>query len=331
MMKTWNFGILGPGKIANRFADAFQFVPEARVYAVASRDSRKAREFASKYKAEKQYASYESLVEDPDVDIVYIATPHVFHHEQTLLCLRHGKPVLCEKPLSMNLREATEMVTLARQQNVFLMEGMWSRFFPYMHKAIELIHKGVIGDIQYLTADFGFAAPVHYDGRLYNMALGGGAQLDVGIYPLFLATCLLGKPAKISAHSHLAATGADLTTGAQLYYPNGSIAQLLSSIVADSPKEAIIAGTKGRIHIQSPWYKSQELTLRMNSGESTVFPFPHSGNGFEFQIQEVVRCLAQGKKECEIMSLDFSLMMAEVSDEIRRQGGIRYAADLSEK
>jgi predicted dehydrogenase len=219
------------------------------------------------------------------------------------------------------------MIDLAKKQKVFLMEGMWSRFFPVVHKVDELIRQGVIGDIQYVTADFGFSAPLHLDGRLYNTALGGGAQLDVGIYPLFLVLWLLGKPSKISASSKLASTGADLTTGAELTFESGAMAQILSSIVADSPKEAIIAGTKGRLHIHPPWYKSESVTLRLNSGESTTFPFPHSGNGFEFQIQEVVRCLSQGQKQCELMSHDFSLLLAEVSDEIRRQGGIHYMAD----
>jgi predicted dehydrogenase len=326
-MKTWNFGILGPGKIARRFADAFQHVPNARVCAVASRDEKKAQQFAAAIHAEKCYGSYEEMVNDPGVDIVYISTPHPFHHGPALLCLRNHKAVLCEKPLAINLRQVKEMTDLARQNNTFLMEGMWSRFFPAIHKTLELIHAGTIGEVKFLQADFGFAAPVNPEGRVYNLALGGGAQLDVGVYPLFLAILLLGKPHKVKAFSHLTGTGADATTGALLYYKTGATADIFSSIVFDSPKEAHIMGTLGRIVLHAPWYKTQKMSLQLNSGEITEFPFPHSGNGFEFQIKEVVRCLEEKKTECELMPHTMSLLMAEVSDEIRRQGGIKYPED----
>lgn len=326
-MKTLNFGIIGPGKIANRFADAFQFVPRARIYAIASRDREKASTFASTHKIEKLYNSYADLVRDPVVDIIYIATPHPFHYEQSLLCLRNGKAVLCEKPLAINLKQVKEMVDTSRKSKVFFMEGMWSRFFPVIHKALELIKSGTIGEIKYLQADFGFPAPLNPDSRIYNLALGGGAQLDVGVYPLFLAMLFLGKPDETRAFSHLASTGADATTGVLFNYKSGAIAHIFSSIVNDTPKEAFIMGTKGRLHIHSPWYKSMHLTLQLNSGEKTEFPFPHSGNGFEFQIEEVVRCLNEGKIESDLMPHRMSLLMAEVSDEIRRQGGVKYAGE----
>lgn len=315
-MRTWNFGILGPGKIANRFAESFQYVPGARVYAVASRDRGKAGEFAARFGANKQYNSYEALAKDPDVDIVYVATPHVFHHEQTILCLQHGKAVLCEKPMAVSYQQTKEMVDTAKANNVFLMEGMWSRFFPALIHAKELIDKGAIGNLEYITADFGFAAPVNYEGRLYNKALGGGAQWDVGVYPLFLSLWLLGRPDKVSAYSHRAVTGVDQTTVAQLAFRSGAFAQILSSIAADSPKEAILAGTKGRIHIKTPWYKTEEITLRLNSGETQTFPHPHSGNGFEFQLQAVVDCLSKGQKECPALPHEFSLLLAEMAEGI---------------
>lgn len=327
MTKIWNFGILGPGKIANRFASAFQYVPNAKVYATASREIQKAKEFATTYGAEKFYSSYEDLLKDPAVDVVYIATPHPFHHEQTLLCLKYGKPVLCEKPLAMNTRQASEMIAASQRTNTFLMEAMWSRFFPTTHKALELIQSGAIGEVKFLQADFGFAAPVNLDNRVYKLALGGGAQLDVGVYPMFLALLALGKPDEIKAFSQLAPTGADVTTSALFKYKNGVIAEILSSIVTDSPKEANIMGTLGRITIESPWHKSEKVSLRLNSGEVKEFPYPHSGNGFEFQIQEVVRCLEGKKTESDLMPHGLSLLMAEVSDEIRRQGGVKYADD----
>ncbi len=326
-MKTWNFGILGPGKIARRFADAFQHVPNARVSAVASRDPEKAKQFASAVGADKYYGSYEDLVKDPAVDMVYIATPHPFHHAQTVLCLKHHKAVLCEKPLAMNAHQVTEMIALSQNSNTFLMEGMWSRFFPATHKALDLIQSGTIGEVKFLYADFGFSAPVNLEGRVYNLALGGGAQLDVGVYPLFLAMQVLGRPIDIKSFSHLAVTGADATSSALFRYSNGALAHIFSSFVADSPKEAHILGTKGRITLHAPWYKTERVSLQLNSGEITEFPLRHSGNGFEFQITEVVRCLEERKIESALMPHSLSLLMAEVSDEIRRQGGVKYTSD----
>ena len=327
MKKVINFGILGPGKIAHRFAAAFQYVPESKVHAIASRDPQKGKEFANLHGVEKCYTSYEGMIQDPSVDVIYIATPHPFHHAQTLFCLKHGKPVLCEKPMAMNYQQALEMIALAKETKTFFMEGMWSRFFPATHKALELIHSGVIGEIKYLEADFGFASPVNHESRVYKLSLGGGAQLDVGVYPMFFALLVLGKPKAVKAFSELAITGADTTTTALLSFESGAIAQIFSSIVTDSPKEAHILGTLGRITLHAPWHKSQQVSLRLNSGETTDFPFPHSGNGFEFQLAEVARCIQEKKLESEGMPHSLSLLMAEVSDEIRRQGGIKYAED----
>ncbi|HWA34536.1 MAG TPA: Gfo/Idh/MocA family oxidoreductase [Cyclobacteriaceae bacterium] len=326
-MNPIKFGILGPGKIANRFADAFQYVPDAKVYSIASRDAAKAKEFAAKTGAQKWYGTYEALAEDPDADVIYIATPHPYHYEQTLMCLNHGKAVLCEKPMSLNLRQTTEMIELAKRKKIFLMEAMWSRFFATTHKTIELIKAGKIGDVKFVHADFGFAGPVNMESRLYSLALGGGAQLDVGVYPLFFALLLLGNPNEIKALSHLASTGADTITNALLSFRSGAVAHIHSSIVSDSVKEAHVIGTLGKIIIESPWHKSQKVTLKLNSGETQEFSFPHSGNGFEFQIEEVVRCLRAGKTESDLMPFSLSLLMAEVSDEIRRQGGVKYAVD----
>jgi predicted dehydrogenase len=326
-MSSIRFGIIGPGKIANRFATSFENVTGGKVYAIASRDLAKARAFADTYKAEKSYGSYEELLNDPNVDAIYIATPHPFHYEQTLLCLNAGKPVICEKPLALNYKQASEMITTAKKNNVFLMEAMWSRFFPATKKTLELVQSGIIGEVKYVQADFGFAAPVDLNNRVYNLSLGGGAQLDVGVYPLFLALVLLGRPDQIKAISQLASTGADTTTGALLSYKNGSIAHILSSIVTDSPKQADIMGTKGRIIMQSPWHKSQQITIKLHSGEVTEFPFPYPNNGFQFQAEEVINCLKTNKKESDLMPHSLSLLMAEVSDEIRKQGGIKYAAD----
>lgn len=324
MKKVINFGILGPGKIANRFTDSFAFVPDAKVVAVASRDGDRARSFAEKHSITRWHDSYDKLINDPNVDIIYVATPHPFHHANTMQCLRGGKAVLCEKPLAMNLRQASEMIDTARKHNVFLMEGMWSRFFPTTHKVLEVLKAGTIGELKFLEADFGFSAPVNLDGRVYNLALGGGAQLDVGVYPLFLASLIMGKPSAIKSFSQLASTGTDATTSALLQFANGKLAHIFSSIITDSPKTAHLLGTEGRITISAPWHKSQEVIVRMNSGESNHYSFPHSGNGFEFQVAVVAQCIRDRKKECDLMPHSLSLIMAETADEILRQGGVRY-------
>ena len=327
-MKVWNFGIIGPGKIAHRFAEAFREVPGTNVYGVASRDNQKAKAFATRHGAERIYSSYNELIKDPAIDIVYIATPHSFHCEQTLLCLQGGKAVLCEKPLAINARQVTGMIEAAQRSRVFLLEGMWSRFFPAMEEVLHLLRQGTIGDVKTVKADFGFTAPRDFSSRIYDIRLGGGAQLDVGVYPLFLALLVLGKPLEIRSSSQLAATGADTSTDSTLIYEHGATAHIQSSIIDNSPLVATIEGTKGTITIESPWYKSQQISYQLTNGKKVTLPFRRSGNGFEYQLHEVVKCLSEGKIESERMPHAFSLMMAEVSDEIRRQGKIRYPEDV---
>ncbi len=322
------WGILGPGKIAGRLAEVFSLVPYASLHAAGSRDLVRSRAFTGKFFIPNAYGSYDELVNDPVVDIIYVATPHNFHYEHTLLALNGGKAVLCEKPLSLNMRQAQEMFDVAQRRNIFLMEAMWSRFFPALNKAEEIIRQGTIGDVRFMTSDFGFSAPFNPSGRVFNPALGGGSWLDVGVYPLFLTSWLLGKPAQIAAQATLSSTGADETTSALFKYKAGAIAHLLSSVVADSPKEAVIMGTQGRVTLASPWHKSEKTTLRLNSGVEQVYDYPHKGNGFEYQVQHVTECLLSGLKKSPLMTPELSLLIAEVSDEVRMQCGIRYREDL---
>lgn len=319
------FAVLGPGKIANKFCEALQtLAPDAQVYAVASRDEQKAKVFASKFKASKYYASYEQLVADPQVDVVYIATPHPFHFEQAKLCLLNRKAVLCEKPLTLSLKQTASLVETARTQKVFLMEAMWSRFIPALVHVKELIDAGAIGEIKFLHADFGFISPNDLSLRTFNKALGGGAQLDVGVYPMFLALWLLGKPDSIKAHSSLANTGADDNTSALLGYKNGAAASIFSSFVSDSVKDAVIMGTKGNITIHAAWHKATSYTIKKNNEQAEYFEFPYKSNGLQFQAFEVIQCLREGKTESEKLPLDMSLLMAETADEILKQIGVSY-------
>jgi predicted dehydrogenase len=320
----YRFGILGPGKIAHRFAEALGTLPQAEVYAVASRDEAKARAFAEKFGATKVFTSYEALAAEPDIDVVYVATPHTYHFEHSLLCMNSRKAVLCEKPLTLSLEKAQQMVATANRNGVFLMEAMWTRFIPAVMEAKRLVDEGAIGSVQFLQGDFGFVAPFNPEGRVFNLALGGGAQLDVGVYPLFLALLMLGKPQSVKAFAHVASTGADATTAALLQFPSGAIAHILSSVETDSPKEAVIMGTSGSITLHTPWHKSQALTLKKNDGSVARKEFPYASNGLQFQAEEVMRCLDQGLKESPSMPWQMSLLLAEVADEILRQCKIAY-------
>lgn len=325
-MEQINFGILGPGRIAHRFAEAFTVVPEARVAAVASRDKDRGTTFARLHHVPRVCTSYEALIADPQVDVIYVATPHAFHCEHTLQCLNGGKPVICEKPLAINARQVRRMIEQARTAGVFFMEGMWSRFFPALQHVVDEVAKGTIGEVTHVKADFGFNAPVDHNNRVYASGLGGGAHLDVGVYPQFLALLLLGRPNAIMSGSELASTGVDATTRATFKY-NRARADIFSSITDDSPKVSEIRGTDGIIEMTSPWYKTSETITRLNSGEVIRNTFPIRSTGFEYEIREVVHCLRTGKVESDLMPLSFSLLMAEVSDEIKRQGNIVYPAD----
>ncbi len=325
-MRKYKFGILGPGKIANRFAEALQTLPRVLVYAVASRDAARASTFAEKFGATKVHTSYQDLASDPEVDVIYVATPHTFHYEHTLLCLKNKKPVLCEKPLTLSKKLAAEMIDTAKNHNTFLMEAMWTRFIPAVAEAKRWVDANEIGPVQFLQGDFGFAAPYNPQGRVFNLQLGGGAQLDVGVYPMFLALLMLGKPTEIKAFANRAPTGADATTAALLKFHSGAIAHILSSVVSDSPKEAVIMGTEGSITLHTPWHKSQALTLKKNDGTTTRREFPYESNGLQFQAEEVMRCLDNGLTESPLLPWSMSLLMAEVSDEIQRQCGVAYPA-----
>jgi predicted dehydrogenase len=204
MNRPYRWGILGAGRIAEKFASAIDYTEGSEVYAVASRDAHKAKTFAEKHGASRVYDEYLKLAKDPEVDVIYIATPHAFHKEQAILCLNHKKPVISEKPMALNYQQVKEIVDAAKINNSFLMEGMWSRFMPSINRVLELVNEDVIGPVTFIRADFGFQAPYEPHGRLFDLKLGGGSLLDVGIYPLFLTTLLLGSPTKIQSMAILA-------------------------------------------------------------------------------------------------------------------------------
>ncbi len=324
MKKTYRWGILGAGRIAEKFCTAMSVVKGSQVYAVASRDLAKAKDYAEKFNAEKFYDSYEDLVKDENVDIVYIATPHAFHLEQAMLCLNNGKAVLCEKPLSLSFEQSSQMIEVATEKKIFLMEGMWSRFMPSIEKILSLIKEDAIGKPQYLSVDFGFTAPYDIEGRLFNKSLGGGSVLDIGVYAIFLATLVFGEPSSIKSVSKLSATGIDEYANMILQYPNGETAHLLTSIIFNTSLKAEIFGNKGRIKIKNPWYKATEFTLYGKDAEPQDFSLPHESNGFEHEIREVMYCLDNGLLQSLKMTHDFTLSVSKIMDEVLKQAGVNY-------
>ncbi|MEJ7737750.1 MAG: Gfo/Idh/MocA family oxidoreductase [Chitinophagaceae bacterium] len=324
MKNTYRWGILGAGKIAEKFASALNYTDGASVSAIASRDEGRGKAFAERHGASRVYTDYHKLALDPEIDIVYIALPHAFHCEQALHCLQHKKPVLCEKPMALNLEQVNRLADAAHRNQTFLMEGMWSRFMPSICKMLDWIKEDIIGQVLYVRADFGFEAPLEPQGRLFNLELGGGSLLDVGIYTVFLTTLVLGEPVRVQSMARLGATGADEYCSMQFQYAGGEVASLFSSITIRTPLTAEISGSKGRILLQCPFYKATSISLELFNGERNELHFPHEHNGFEYQIREVMACLDRGYMECPLMPLDFSLRMARTIEEVKGQCGIVY-------
>jgi len=322
--KNYRWGILGAGRIAEKFCAALCFVEGSEVYAIASRDKEKAKAYASKYNASVYYDNYEDLVKDENVDIIYIATPHAFHYRQTMLCLQHKKAVLCEKPMSLSHQHTSEMIAEAARNKVFLMEAMWTACMPVIRKILTLIENDTIGQPQYIAADFGFTAPKDLTGRLYNKTLGGGAVLDIGIYPISLATLILGKPSVIKTVSKLAETGVDEYANVLLQYADGATAYALSTINFNTAIEAEIIGTKGSIKIKNPWFKASDFTLHLEDAPIQNFYIPHQCNGFEHEIREVMHCLDNGLLQSDKVPHSLTLIVSKITDEVLRQAGVVY-------
>lgn len=321
--KTYKWGILGPGKIARKFAKGLAEVPGAELYAVASRSLPKAEEFAKDFNASKFYGSYEDLANDSEVDIIYIATPHVFHYEHTLLCLKHKKAVLCEKPFAINREQVGEMIMTAKKEHVFLMEGLWTYFLPHYQYILELVRSEKFGKIISLEADFGFEAPYLPEKRLFNKELGGGSLLDIGIYPVFAALTLIGKPDTISAKAELGETGIDESCWVDFKYQNGVHASLFSTIKKLTPSIATITFEDAILTINRRFHEPTSVTILHGNQEETI-SFEANTNGFNYEAQHVQQMLAQGKTESTVMSFEKSLELIGLLDDIREEIGLIY-------
>ena len=322
-MKTIRWGILGLGKIANSFATDLQGVAGSELYAVASRSQEKANEFGAQHKATKCYENYEDLAKDPQVDAVYIATPHVRHHQDTLMCLKHGKAVLCEKPFAMNLSQVEEMIAAAKEHNVLLMEALWTRFMPHFNFVKEELATGKYGAVKTLTADFCFDAPFDPEKRLFNKNLGGGSLLDIGIYPAFLALATLGKPESISAKAKIGKTGVDEETEMTFEYASGTRAHLASSFKIKTPSLATFICEKGMIVMHGQFHRQDKVTTILD-GIKVEHNFNYTAKGYNFEIQHFAELLSRDQKESPVMTYDFSRLLISTLDEVRSLINLDY-------
>ncbi|MCA0233293.1 MAG: Gfo/Idh/MocA family oxidoreductase [Bacteroidetes bacterium] len=322
MVIRW--GIIGPGRIAHKFAQDLKHVEGAVLTAVASRDKGRAETFANEYGAKYAYGSYDEIVSCPELDVVYIASPHVFHFEHTLLCLSANIPVLCEKPFAMNKLQVETMVDSSRIRNTFLMEAFWTRFLPWTHKMLEIIESGAIGKVMGLKADFGFRANQDLTQRAYNKDLGGGALLDIGIYPVFLAYLVFGMPYEIASHCTFAETKVDESTGMTLTYRDGTFAFLSCTFRAETTSDAVIYGEKGMIFIEPRWHESKAFTVKYQDGTTERFTFDRPTWGYQYEIEEVNTCLREGRKESDWWTLRDSLNLIQILDAVRNTMELVY-------
>jgi predicted dehydrogenase len=318
------WGILGAGGIATTVAPVIAASPGSTLAAVAARDADRAATFATEHGVARSYGSYAELVADPDVDVVYIATTHAQHHELALLSLRAGKPVLVEKAFTLNATQAREVVAEARARRLFCMEGMWMRLQALVQESVRLAHSGRIGEIVGVRTDL--SRPFEYDphGRLFDPAAGGGALLDLGVYPATYAWLVLGRPDTVVALGSLAPTGTDVTVAMQWAYTAGPVAQIYCSAAGPSPFAALITGTAGWIRLEPRIQRATRLVVHTDDGEEIIEgPSP----GFEPEIAEVERCLRAGELESPAVPLADTVGILDVLDEARRQLGVHYPAD----
>lgn len=330
-MTKIRWGILGCGRIAGKFADDCKLVNDGTIIAAGARSTEAAAAFAGKYGIPHVHGSYESLVSDPDVDIIYVATPHGLHYEHVMLCLEAGKAVLCEKAFAINHRQASEMIRKARSKKLFLMEALWSKFLPHYQLLTHYLRDGKLGEMQNVLINFGFSPPSPAPQRMFDPALGGGSLLDIGIYNLFFAMTALGKPDQIDAVMKPAHTGVDEQMAITLKYNNGALAQLFSSFSSNLATEADFSGTQGRIRLSTRFYEPstqfEYYPGRVDSKQLIPFEKEAGGWGYQYEIRHAQECLRNGLTESPVMSHEDTLTLMEVMDEVRRKAGLEYAAD----
>ncbi|MGV6815836.1 MAG: Gfo/Idh/MocA family protein [Thiotrichales bacterium] len=357
MAKEVRWGVMGTGMVARQVAACFEWADNASLVAVGSRTQKSADAFAASNKIPRAYGSYEALLADDDIDVIYVATPHHRHRDDCLMCFSHGKAVMCEKPFSLDRDEAIEIVEAARAQGRFCMEAMWARFFPVVQAVKKHIDDGDIGEVIELKADFGYPTPYDPENRFFNLKKGGGALLDRGVYLLSLAQLLLGKHASVESTAEIGATGVDETSSYLLRYDSGAVANLSATLMGYGTNEAVISGTKGKIRLHAPFFQPASYSIQQQDGHlqpaaapgpmpkagkvsqrlrrammplidklsgAKVIRQPYSGMGYQFELIEVSRCIADGLTESPLMPLDDTLQIMQVMDDIRDQSGLNF-------
>ena len=325
MSKIYNWAILGCGRIAKKFAGDLRLLPNARLYAAASRSIENAQAFAAELGFEKAYGSYEEMVNDPGVDVVYIASPHSYHFEHSLLCLNHRKAVLCEKAFAINSREVGIMIETARKNNTFLMEAFWTRFQPSFLKVMEIIRSGELGALKLVRSDFAFNAEYNPEKRLYNVNLGGGSLLDIGIYPIFMALITLGKPSEIKTMARFCPTGAEESILMSFGYPNGEMASLVSSFASHTSTQTEFSFENGFVRLNRRFYTATTLTYWKNwEEEKHIVLEKGAGFGYDLEAAHVMECLDAGKIESDWMPLSLSADLMEIIDRVKKDAGIVF-------
>ncbi|GAA1180471.1 Gfo/Idh/MocA family oxidoreductase [Streptomyces hebeiensis] len=333
------WGVLATGGIAARFTADVRELPDAEIVAVASRSEAAAREFAGRFGIPRAYGSWAGLFADAEVDVVYVATPHSAHRAAAGAALAAGKPVLCEKAFTLDARQAGELVALARERGLFLMEAMWMYCDPVVRRLVELVRDGAIGEVRTVQADFGLEGPFDPYHRLRDPALGGGALLDLGVYPVSFAHLLLGEPDRVQADALLSPEGVDLNTGILLGWDSGATALLSCSLTAGTPRTATVTGTKGRIEVPAGFFAPERFTLHRAGAEPEEFTAAgvaggpqvphglHGLHGLQHEAAEAMRCLRAGETQSPLVPLEGTLAVMRTLDAVRDRIGVRYPTD----
>jgi len=324
-MQSFNWGVIGPGNIANTFAKAIASSTKGKILAVASRSEKRAADFASTYQIEKIYSDYEQMLADPKIDIIYIATPHNFHYQQAKMCLEAGKHVLVEKPCTVNAQQMQKLVEIAQSKKLLLQEALWSRFMPCLSQLRQLLNEGLIGDIQYIQSDIGFAFQDREKSRLLKAELAGGSLLDLGIYSITLSQFFLQEhPDTIEAMGQLTDQQVDGHVFANMRYASGRYAQFTCSMLSQTSNTMRIVGTKGYVNLPACFWDTDSASIYLDNKLIQSIDIPHPVNGFEYQIEESMRCIEQNMQCSDLMSHRDSIGVLSVMDNIRKQIGVHF-------
>lgn len=326
-MKKYNWGIIGPGRIARKFTAGLKQLENANLHSVVSRSKERAEAFAAEQGYSKAYGDYLAFASDPELDIVYVATPHSHHHEHSLLCLRNGKAVLCEKPFAVNSLQLDEIINTAMENKMFLMEALWPPFQPSYMKAREVLMSGRAGSVKYIISNFSFKAPYDPEGRTFNPELAGGSLLDIGIYPIMDALRFMGKPDSIETSTVFAGTGVDESIGILFAYADGRGASLYSSFGNDGGISTQIICERANIFLSRSRDMTQHVKIEYACGDTEEFTYSPEGMGFQYEAAEVMDCMDRGLKESALVPLSFSRDLLATLDRIRKEAGIIYPAE----